>query len=373
LGIFGMATFIVVLVIYLTYVWRYRAKRPGQDRSGWWAYHNRPLGWVLKILGLVILVGSFTIDFTSGSSDRLSRDFSNLIFAAGGIAFILGFQMSLLEPDLADRDPSSRPIFYLRAFDDDNRTNLQPGGLLAGLQGIPSGDAVSSRSQTLFYLYPIRLIRMFFNRIVETSEEQLAGFFSQHGPFLAIGKPGETFSSPGALRIYVRNDQWQATVMEILAHCKAVVLQPAKTRGIWWEVEQVLAGVAPERILICLVNFKNRPDDYEQFRRKIEPLLPVALPRVVPFLDTCSFLYFEQDWTPRLQLLSYRSPFLWGISGDATDLNYTLAPFIQGVEGQARPLPNLPKDYRLQKWIVTILLLALNVGLVLLVLAALQG
>jgi hypothetical protein len=221
-------------------------------------------------------------------------------------------------------------------------------------------------------LYPARLVRMFFNLGVETSEEQLAHFFRKHGPFLAIGKPGETFSSPGALRIYVRDDKWQATVLDILARCKAVVLQPAKTRGIWWEVEQVIKLVAPQRILMCLVNFKGRPDDYEQFRLKIEPLLPVSIPRIVPYLEQYAFLYFETDWTPRLQLLNYRSPFLWGLVGDATDLNYTLMPFIQGLEGQSRPLPNPLKEYRFQKGIVTTLLLLFNALVILLVLSAIS-
>lgn len=224
----------------------------------------------------------------------------------------------------------------------------------------------------MVYLYPLRLVRMFFNVGMETSEEQLAHFFRKHGPFLAIGKPSETFSSPGALRIYVRDDKWQDTVLEILERCKAVVLQPAKTRGIWWEVEQVLKLVKPQRILMCLVNFKGQPDDYEQFRLKIEPLLPVNLSRVVPYLDQYAFLYFETDWTPRLQLLNFRSPFLWGLIGDATDLDSTLAAFMQGVEGLSRPLPTAPKDYRLQKVIVTVLLLLFNGLVILLVLANLS-
>jgi hypothetical protein len=295
-----------------------------------------------------------------------------LLFAAGAVAMFYGYQMSLLEPTSTDLNENSHPIFYLRAFDDDNRTNLQPTGLLATLQGLPTGDVRSTRSQNMVYLYPIRLARMFFNVGMETSEEQLAHFFRKHGPFLAIGKPGETFSSPGALRIYVRDDKWQDTVLEILKRCKAVVLQPAKTRGIWWEVEQVLKLVQPQRILMCLVNFKGRPDDYEQFRLKIEPMLPVNLPRVVPYLDQYAFLYFEADWTPRLQPLNYRSPLLWGLVGDATDLSSTLTPFMQGVEGQSRPLPNTPQEYRLQKAIATALLLLFNGLLILLVLATLS-
>jgi hypothetical protein len=330
-------------------------KKPMQDLSGKRPFRSRRLGWLLKLGALAFLVGwvggFITIPLPPFVSEYNKFRLHQLLgLLTVGLPMYLGYRLSLVDPQAADETASQRPILYLRAFDDDHKTNMQPPRWWTSLMGVSPHIAdvgmETGRGQVMTMLQSAWAgpVRQFFNMGVDTSEEQLAHFFSKLGPFVAIGRPGETFPSPGAQRIYVRDQEWRQAVLDRLGRCQAVVLQPAiPGGGIWWEVEQTLNRVEPFRILLCLVNFRDRPDDWERFRVRIEPSLPMPLPRMIPFLDEFSFLYFERDWTPRVQRLSYRQPICWPIFGDATDLDHTLGPFVQGMHGGDREPPRPPK------------------------------
>ena len=117
---------------------------------------------------------------------------------------------------------------------------------------------------------PLRILRVLIGRSVDTAEEQLGLYLRKRGPFVAIGQPGERFASPGAWRMYVTNEEWQGVVEEHLAQSQVIVLQPASTAGVWWEVERVLKSVPLPKVLLCLVNFYKRQNDYESFRMRTE-------------------------------------------------------------------------------------------------------
>ena len=108
---------------------------------------------------------------------------------------------------------------------------------------------------------PIRILRVLFGRGADTCEEQLGLWLKKRGPFIAIGRPGEKFASPGAARTYVTNDQWQNVVDSYLDESQLIVLQPANSQGVWWEVNRVLEKVSLDKVLVCLVNFHRRQND----------------------------------------------------------------------------------------------------------------
>lgn len=60
---------------------------------------------------------------------------------------------------------------------------------------------------------------------------------------------------------------------------------------------------------------------YEDFILTLPERLQPSVPREVPYLNRPTFLYFEKDWTPRLQLVSYRSPPVWTFAGDAVEIS----------------------------------------------------
>ena len=149
--------------------------------------------------------------------------------------------------------------------------------------------------------------------------------------------PGERLATIGADRVYVEQDQWQQTVLDYMDRARFVVLQAAGTPGFVWEVRKVLDRVAPEKILFCLSNFRTRQNDYEDFRLTAESTGPWRFPRSVGNQDEPQFLFFDADRTPRVHTVSYRSPVLWPVLGEVTDLHHTLAGFVDRSQGPAVP------------------------------------
>ena len=230
---------------------------------------------------------------------------------------------------------------FLRAFDDDGKRSFQPRNWLARIHGIFAFRDLSS-GNWLLCLHPVKIAKLFFNAERHSVEELLSAGFRERGPMVAIGRPGEILESPGADRMYVADDKWQEVVLEYLESSQAIVIQPATTASVHWEIQQVFGRVPRHRILISMLNFKDRPNQYEGFRETVFEVYQRELPLELPFQDTPSLLYFEPDGTLRSQPLCYRSPFLWTFVGNAVDTDRTLHAFMQGLDGRQRELPQAP-------------------------------
>ena len=150
-------------------------------------------------------------------------------------------------------------------------------------------------------------------------------------------------ATPGWARVYIEDERWQAAVVTELGRSQAVVVQPGSTAGVRWELEQIREHVAAYRVLFCLVSFWKNPQAFDDLATLARETLRLELPRVVPFLERPCFIYFEQGWIPQLQELSYRNPILWPLTADASDLRYTLQPFVQGMHGGEREIPRRPR------------------------------
>jgi hypothetical protein len=124
-----------------------------------------------------------------------------------------------------------------------------------------------------------------------------------------------------------------------------VVIQPGVSSGVRWEILRTLEVVEPRRIIFSLAGYWRHPNEYEDFLLILPEWLRRRMPREVPYLDRPAFVYFGSDWTPRLQLLSYRSPLVWTFVGNAVNLKYTLRPFLQGASGGPHELPSRPKRH----------------------------
>jgi hypothetical protein len=237
------------------------------------------------------------------------------------------------------------PVVYLRSFEDDVEESLIPRSGLSVLFGLVLPSDVRRLplwQRVIFELHPLRLLRSLSGRVTPTTELQLAGYFREFGPFVAIGKPGEKLATVGADRMYVTNEVWQQTVIDLLNRSKYVVLQAAGTKGFLWEVRTVLDSVEPEKILFCLSNFRERQNDYEDFRLEVEWTTGWKFPRSVGNQLAPLFLFFKADRSPVVHALSSRSPVLWLVLGEVTDLRHTLAAF---VDSGRQSDPYQPKRY----------------------------
>lgn len=173
--------------------------------------------------------------------------------------------------------------------------------------------------------HPVRLIRLLFSWPVDTSEQQLELYFRKKGNFVAIGKPGEKIITSGANRMYVTNEEWQEVVLDYLHRSQIVVLQPNSTEGVWWEINKSVEMVTPEKLFYCMINFRNRQNDYENFRTRFEALRPdIHLPRFIGNSEHIYFFRFKADWETEFVQLRYRKWFTWPFVGNAADLETTL-------------------------------------------------
>jgi hypothetical protein len=317
-------------------------------------FRSRILGWAFKIVGLVYVALVYTAPSTTVAD---GNSLWHILVAAvrylpGAAAIIVGYRLCLRTFEPHRHPDPRRPVLFLRAFDDDGKKSLQPAGFLALVHGIFTYNnilkvfALDLGIFTWFLLlHPIKLIKLILNVESYTSEETFGAAFRRCGPFVAIGRPGETLLTPGADRMYVPDGEWQKTVLAYLELSQAVILQPARSDGVRWEIEQVFARVPRDRVMLNMINFKDHPQLYEEFRDWLAREHGIRLSVALPFHAVPSIVYFESDKTVRYQPICYRSPLLWTFVGNAVDSRRTFSTFLQGLQGGPRELPLHPKPH----------------------------
>lgn len=317
-----------------------KKRKAGKDLSGRQPFRAPVLGLVLKIVfGAILLLTAF--------GGLLSGDAAILLWPISIVSLIGlygGHVLSQRKPDYVRAGDTRPPILYLRSFLDDRKQTLVAYSRWAVAAGVLPPRMLPSPWNYILLLSPVRVLRVLFNRCVDTSEEQIGLFMRQLGPFVAIGQPGDTFAAPGAARMYVTNDEWKGVVDSYLAESKYIVLQPAGTEGVWWEVERVLTNVPVQKVLFCLVNFHLRQNDYEAFLIRTRPLLKQPIPLAGGLTTTPAFLFFSDDGTPRVVATSYSNPVLWPWIGNAVDLGTTLKSYLS--PAAAEKLPAAPQPPR---------------------------
>jgi hypothetical protein len=115
------------------------------------------------------------------------------------------------------------PVVYLRSFRDDSATALVP----------------NSSVSTLF-------------SVTRTEEQQIAEVFGELGPFIAIGRPGESLPELGAARMHVANEQWQETVADLMKRARLVLYRASDTQGFKWEVQRGGELLGPTRMAFLI-------------------------------------------------------------------------------------------------------------------------
>jgi tetratricopeptide (TPR) repeat protein len=141
-------------------------------------------------------------------------------------------------------------------------------------------------------------------------EEQFVSVLKDIGPVIALGKPEEKLPPLGAARHYAGDTDWQELILDWFSKAALVVLRIGETEGVWWELEQALRFVQPERLLL-LVPAKR--DEYKKFRDQVRLIARQDLPEFdsgLPGLTAPSrkwtmqssfwLVCFKPDWTPML-------------------------------------------------------------------------
>jgi hypothetical protein len=84
-----------------------------------------------------------------------------------------------------------------------------------------------------------------------TLEETIEQILGDHGPVIAIGRPGESVPPTGAAREYLDGDRWQKRVEELIGEARLVAVILGETEGLRFEYEALLRlGVLQRMILV---------------------------------------------------------------------------------------------------------------------------
>ena len=131
-------------------------------------------------------------------------------------------------------------------------------------------------------------------------EDRLAPIFQKFGPLLAIGRPGERLTTPGASRLYIADSYWQEVVSKLMAESQAIVYVHGNTTGLAWELDQLSRTADPRRVLFVIPPFD--PAVQEQLILIAERILRCTFPRspdAANGSDTpLQFFMFSHTWSP---------------------------------------------------------------------------
>ncbi len=221
---------------------------------------------ILVVATILAVVGYFGhgVDFTV----RLACTVVGvLLYVLGAGLYRRGKKATAATADeLLAVDPRP-PVLYLRSFKDD------PVG--AAVPESPYGAAFA---------------------LIATEEQQIAEVFSEIGPVIAIGKPGERLPELGAARLYVPHDQWQDKVSQLMSQSRLVLYRASDTQGFHWEVEHGGQRLSPEKIVFLIPAQSN----YRLFCSAAERLLPARFPEQPRKQRRCGSLsglvYFDPAW-----------------------------------------------------------------------------
>lgn len=227
------------------------------------------IGWVVIAFGLSFLFIVDIINFISVS-----------ITIVTGVSFLRkGKQYSVERGELILEKDSRQPIVYLRTFHDKDLSPT-PKQLLKGIWKI---DKHVSKRKNLSDYTPFD---------VEREQRAMARIFRKIGPYVALGKPGETLPELGSLKLYVSNETWQETILTLLRNARLVIFNAGKSEGLRWELNQIIQSVNPLKLLLIL---PIRDDVYADFIMWGNDILPCKFPNEYP---SKRLVVFNEHWIP---------------------------------------------------------------------------
>jgi hypothetical protein len=112
-----------------------------------------------------------------------------------------------------------------------------------------------------------------------TLEERIMRALGKYGPVVALGQPGEELPPLGAARLYVSdNHYWREEVTRLLAVARLVVVRPATSEAVLWEVCEAANTVNTARLAFYVYGLAG--EEWQAFVEAVadKDCLPVRLP-----------------------------------------------------------------------------------------------
>lgn len=137
-----------------------------------------------------------------------------------------------------------------------------------------------------------------FRRPSHTFEEILTEHLWDHGPVVAIGRPGEAIPPLGAARDYVDNEDWQARIEELSSSSSMLLVILGRTEGVLWEIRRIVASGLLTRTVVVFPPVQG--DELQSRWKKISGEFgPTTSSEVIP-VDTTLLLLPSENGEPLL-------------------------------------------------------------------------
>tara|TARA_R110002096_G_scaffold29509_5_gene88966 strand:+ start:35694 stop:37382 length:1689 start_codon:yes stop_codon:yes gene_type:complete len=332
----GAVIYYTIFVSNAVHWSRFKVFRKGltkekKDQSHRRPFRNRPIGVILRTLGILSLPVSFLIfGYTLVSDDF--EDGITLGFVFSSLLMYFGYRIGLKIVEATNLEKDQYTL-VLRSFDDDHQMpSFEPKGFGAILLGVraPKGGLWSIISN----LNPNRILRLAFSQPTDTAEEQLAFTWRKIGRLVTCGRPGERIMTGGAERFYLPDHGWQDALRELIQNAAHVIIQPGDSEGLEWEIVRVFELQDPGTVLISLATCQDQ-SMYDDFRIHLESHFDCELPRTI---DDALFLAFGRKEDGNYEAIAlpnfYRNPIQWLFRRGACDLDKVLEPYWQLRKGE---------------------------------------
>jgi hypothetical protein len=237
------------------------------------------LGQLFRLTGWSLLTAAWIVLL---ARDLVFRGYS-LLFDLGCIATMVLLGRCLISAGriLSSGDgwyeirPGNPFVLYLRSFEDD---------------GVAHFDIMRG------------LLKVFVPRT--SIEEELVRAIRVLGPVIALADPNKVIRAPGASRISVRGEEWEALVVELMRDARFVVMLPGAGDAFRRELSWARQTISPERLVIYFPeDLRATPIIYREDgqRREYSEFLKGLLvyqlgSRIPERTRTFSFLWFRPGW-----------------------------------------------------------------------------
>lgn len=89
-----------------------------------------------------------------------------------------------------------------------------------------------------------------------SEEEVLVSVLSDIAPVYAIGDPKDKKMPLGTSRIYIDDEHWKSTVIDMMNRAVVVVLRLGKTDSFWWKVETAVKNISLDKVMFVVPESK---------------------------------------------------------------------------------------------------------------------
>jgi hypothetical protein len=260
-----------------------------------------PLGVLLEIIAwtMILVLYLYYIHLLT-EIKRFDANLIRFVFSLTAVIFL--FILSIARclrvntrKKLLDDRP---PILYLRPF-----FHEHPEILFEQRNEVFSyGYQESKTFLTLKYLIGLWLPggRWPNNDSISTTDSSISKALNEIGPVVAVGIPYETLPSPGALRLYFKDEEWQEKVEALMAISRIVIIQPGYSSSIDWEMATIRQNFRPENIYISFLDWMDleecsRKSQFEIFNLQLKRIYGISLPE---HFHDAYLVCFNDDWKP---------------------------------------------------------------------------